>query len=118
MQGLWNSVSMTLMFGLMHCVAIPAVAKPPATQPAGRFRLGVAGLVHAHVYGFLQNAMNRSDIEIVGMAEAEPELLRRYGKHHHKMADGVLFSDLEQMLEKARPEAVAVFTDTHDHLKV
>jgi predicted dehydrogenase len=105
-----------ILLALSQTTQVHAAAT--TTQPAERFRLGIVGLVHGHVYGFLQSAVNRPDVEIVGMAEPRPELLNRYGRHHHKMADSVLFTDLDQMLDRARPQAVAVFTDTADHLKV
>jgi len=94
-----------------------AFADEPASKPA-RLRIGVAGLVHGHVYGFLQAAVYHPDVEIVGLYDARPDLLHRYGRHHHKLDPAILFSDLEEMLAKARPEAVAVFTDTFDHLQV
>lgn len=45
---------------------------------------------------FLQHAVNRSGIQIVGMADPRPDLLNRYGRHHHKMADSVLSTDFQR----------------------
>lgn len=87
------------------------------TGPAGRLKVGVVGLVHGHVWGFFQDAVKRSDIEIVGMAEPREELLRRYGTQH-KFPESIWFRDLEKMLDTAKPEAVVVFTDTLEHLNV
>jgi predicted dehydrogenase len=97
--------------------AVPANAQTPATRPAAPLRIGVVGLVHGHIWGFLENAVKRADIEIVGMAERRAEVLRRYGTRH-KMPDSILFADLDEMLDKTRPQAVVAFTDTFDHLKV
>jgi len=99
-----------------------ASAEPPQSQPAvqrteAHLRLGVVGLVHGHVWGFLQDGVRRTDIEIVGMAEPREELLRRYGTQH-KFPESIWFRDLEQMLDAARPQAVVVFTDTLEHLRV
>jgi len=98
--------------------AAAAGAEPPAIEPSGPVRLGVAGLVHGHVYGFLQNAVNREDVEVVGLWDRSLELVNRHGRHHHKLPPETLFTDLGQMLDERRPQAVAVFTNTFDHLKV
>lgn len=84
------------------------------TQP-DRFRLAIVGLVHSHVYGFLQSAVSRKDIEIVGIFDPSSNLLDRYGRHHHKFDPSILFTDLDRMLVQAHPQAVAVFTNTFDH---
>ncbi len=96
----------------------PASGSPTTTAPmTGKLRLGVVGLVHAHVWGFFQDAVKRGDIEIVGMAEPREELLRRYGTQH-KFPESIWFRDLDRMLDTARPQAVVVFTDTLEHRKV
>lgn len=97
--------------------AVEEAASQPAPV-AKPLRLGIVGLVHGHVYGFLQDALRRSDVQLVGMAEPRDELLRRYGKHHHTLPDAILFRDVDTMLDTARPEAVAVFTDTLGHADV
>lgn len=96
---------------------ISMAVEPPASVPPERFRLGVVGLVHAHVYMFLENSTKRTDLQIVGVAEPRGELRRRYGGRH-QFAESILFSDLDQMLDKTRPQAVAVFTDIRDHRSV
>jgi predicted dehydrogenase len=102
---------------LLAVTVAPAKAQPPATQPGSRLRLGLVGLVHGHVYGFLYAVCDRRDVELVGVAEPEQNLLDRYGTRH-KLPAAILFRDLDEMLDKARPEAVAIFTDTFDHLNV
>jgi predicted dehydrogenase len=103
---------------LVSLACSAAAALDPATRPSDRFRLGIVGLSHAHVYGFLNEVVRRPDIELVGMAEPRAELLSRYGRHHHKLPPSTLFADLDQMLDQARPHAVAVFTDTAGHPRV
>ncbi len=115
-----SGYSRTVLMGVAIMTLLPffAHAATPTSQPAARLRLGIAGLVHGHVYGFLDAAVKRPDVEIVGMAESRAELLDRYGRHHHKLPPAVLFSDLNEMLDKAKPQAVAIFTDTAEHPKV
>jgi predicted dehydrogenase len=93
----------------------PAHAQQPA--PPAPLRLAIAGLVHGHVTGFLRAAQARQDVEIVGVFEPDKALLQKYAERY-KLADAVLFTDLAAMLDRAKPEAVAAFTNTFDHAAV
>ena len=77
-------------------------------------RLAIAGLVHGHVSGFLKSAQARNDVQIVGVYEPDPLLLRSYGEKYNLPRE-TLFTDLNQMLDLGRPEAIASFTNTRDH---
>ena len=88
-----------------------AAPRPQAPPP---FRLAIAGLVHGHVSGFLRAAQGRSDVEIVGVFEPDAALLRKYAERN-KLPASVLFGDLSSMIERAKPEAIASFTNTYDH---
>ena len=90
---------------------VMAAPRPQAQPP---FRLAIAGLVHGHVSGFLRAAQGRGDVELVGVFEPDAALLRKYAERN-KLPDSVLFSDLASMIERARPEAIASFTNTYDH---
>ncbi|HWY04836.1 MAG TPA: Gfo/Idh/MocA family oxidoreductase [Candidatus Acidoferrum sp.] len=91
-----------------------AFSASPAPPP---LRVGIVGLVHGHVHGFLAQSRNSSEIEIVAVAEPDARLLSqaaaRYGFDR-----SILFADLEDMLEKAHPQAVLVYTNTYDHRRV
>ncbi len=84
------------------------------TQP---LRVGVAGLVHGHVAGFLDAALHRTDIKIVGIAEADTAVAGDYRRRYH-LEEVEMFGSLEKMLKKQRPEAVVVFSNTFDHRSV
>src|SRR5690349_13043569 len=68
-----------LCFGYVLLVlAVPAFSetnKPPV-------RLGIVGLVHSHVHGFLPRALADSDVQLVGIVEPDQQLVvenaRRY----------------------------------------
>jgi predicted dehydrogenase len=98
-----------LMLVAMFGIALPADAQDPPP-----LRLAIAGLVHGHVTGFLRGAQGRKDVDIVGVFDPDEALLRRYAERH-KLPDAVLFTDLAAMLDRVKPEAVASFTNTHDH---
>ena len=92
--------------------AISILGGPPQAQAP--LRLAIAGLVHGHVSSFLRAAQGRSDVEIVGVFDPDAALLKKYAAQH-KLGDSVLFTDLASMLDRAKPEAVASFTNTSDH---
>jgi predicted dehydrogenase len=97
--------------------ALPALFPGHAQEPAASsqpLRLAMAGLVHGHVSGFLRSAQGRSDVQIVGVYEADPALLKKYAARY-SLPESALFTDLAVMLDRARPEAVASFTSTLDH---
>jgi predicted dehydrogenase len=80
------------------------------------FRIGVAGLTHAHVHWILERA-DDGDIEIVGIAEPNRDLAERF-LSQHGLPMTLLYSTLDEMLQKTRPEAVAAFNSIYEHLEV
>jgi len=79
-------------------------------------RIGIAGLSHSHVVPLLRN-MERTDIEIVGIAESDGALAERYAERFG-IDRKLLFSSLEEMLDKTSPDGVITFTSIFDHLRV
>jgi len=100
--------SLFLMVVLFGSSAFAQTSGPPA------LRVGIAGLVHGHVHGFLEQSRNSRAIEIVGIAEPDRQLLSQAaGKYG--FGQELLFTDLEDMLAKVHPQAVLVYTNTYDH---
>ena len=101
---LLSMLAVTLSFGQA------SAAHPP-------LRVGIVGLVHGHVHGFLGASLHSPEIQIVGVAEPDSSLLSqaatRYGFER-----SMLFTDLEEMLAKTHPQAVLVYTNTYDHRRV
>ncbi|HUS05301.1 MAG TPA: Gfo/Idh/MocA family oxidoreductase [Bryobacteraceae bacterium] len=91
-----------------------AAAQPGDPAQGGPLRLAIAGLVHGHVDGFFRAVQNRQDVQVVGVFDPDPALQRKYAQKYH-LADSILFSDLNTMFERTKPEAVASFTNTYDH---
>jgi predicted dehydrogenase len=90
---------------------VQVLGQSPAQPP---LRLAIAGLVHGHVSGFLRGALGRTDVQIVGIYDPDPALVRQYGERN-KLSDAAMFTDLNVMLDRTKPEAVASFTNTFDH---
>jgi predicted dehydrogenase len=66
------------------------------------------------VSGFLRSALTRSDVQIVGIFDPDAALVRAYAERL-KIPESLTFTNLATMLDRAKPEAVASFTNTLDH---
>jgi predicted dehydrogenase len=91
---------------------LPFLATTSAQPPP--LRLAIAGLVHGHVSGFLRAAQGRTDVQIAGVFDPDAALAQRYAERS-KLAPTILFTDLNAMLDRVKPDAVASFTSTADH---
>jgi predicted dehydrogenase len=95
-------------------VLVSAGVPLPRAQDPPRLRLAIAGLVHGHVSSFLRGAQGRKDVEIVGIFDADAALLRKYGTTF-TLPESALFTDLTAMIDRAKPDAIASFTNPFDH---
>jgi predicted dehydrogenase len=80
-------------------------------------RVALAGLVHGHAFGFFDQFQKRTDLQIVGIAEADGQLVAQFAKKY-SLASNLFYSDLEEMLKKTHPQAVLAYTNTYDHRRV
>src|SRR6476659_7119903 len=87
---------------LFISIAITGYSQNTKTLP-----IVIAGLTHDHVGGLLNRAHD-SDIQIVGIAEKNRELAERYLKKYN-LPLSLIYSSLEEMLDKCKPEAVCAF---------
>ncbi len=108
---------MQQLFALLIFTAglLTPMAKAQTSTPP--LRLAIVGLVHGHVPGFIEGSLSRADIRLVAIVEADRQLAAQYAARYH-VDSALLFTDLEGMLKKVKPEAVATFTSTFDHRKV
>ena len=96
---------------------LPLLAQAPP-EPGTPVRIAVAGLVHGHVEGFLlRPAQTRADIRIVGIFEPDITLAEATAKRY-KLPASLLYTNLQTMLDRVKPDALAVFTNTFDHARV
>jgi predicted dehydrogenase len=107
----WVAFVTALLLNLM-CFAGSASERTP-----GALRVGIAGLVHGHVHGFLEQSRHNPDIEIVGVAEPDRQLLAQAGTKYG-FPQSQLFTELDEMIAKVHPQAVLVYTNTYDHRRV
>ena len=79
-------------------------------------RIGVAGLSHSHLNEVITR-VERGDFIIVGIAEKDSQL-REKNRLREKVDASVFYAELEEMLDKTKPEAVIVYESIYDHLRV
>jgi glucose-fructose oxidoreductase len=104
---------------LLACASadLRAQAKPEMKKEEAPLRVALAGLVHGHASGFFDEFQKRTDLQVVGIAEADGQLVEHFEKKYG-LAPGLFYSDLEEMLKKSKPQAVLAFTNTYDHRRV
>lgn len=103
-------------FSTLALVAV-TVSMSGQTSSTAPLRVGIVGLVHGHVAGFFSAALDRPDIQIVGIAEPDLQVFNRYAQQY-RLDPNVHFSTLDEMISRAHPQAVLAYTNTFDHRKV
>ncbi|MBN8786307.1 MAG: Gfo/Idh/MocA family oxidoreductase [Terrimonas sp.] len=83
------------------------------TQPV---RIAVAGIAHGHS-GWILGHKPVDYMTLVGVYEKDKSLLQREAKHY-KLDEHILYSELNAMLDKVKPEAVVAFGSIYDHMAV
>ena len=79
-------------------------------------RIGIVGLAHDHVNGILSRR-DFGDIQIVGIAEPNQDLAKKYSQRYG-LNMKIVYATLEEMIATTKPEAVAVFSPIYAHLRV
>lgn len=94
-------------------LAVPSICASEL-QP---FRVAIAGLVHGHAEGFFSNAIHRPDVQIVGISDPDRTLFNHYAAQF-ALDPALYYTDLEELLRTAKPQAVLVYSSTFDHRKI
>ena len=80
-------------------------------------RVGIVGLEHGHIAGFLKQFPNQHDVQLVGIVDADKALCHRYAQQFH--LDSSLFYDqLDAMIAARHPQALLVYTSIGKHRQV
>jgi predicted dehydrogenase len=107
MKKAWLCLIVIIAVSIPFLAGARAQEKPP-------LRLVIAGLVHGHVSGFLRAAQGRTDVQIVGVFDLDAALLKSYGDRY-KIPEDARSTNLVTLMERVRPDAIAIFTNTLDH---
>lgn len=106
-----------LLAVLAVSLGIAGMAQEPSAKSGSPLRVAIVGLVHGHVEGFLGPALKRNDIQVVGIAEADEAVAKKYAKQFN-LDPKLLHSDVDELLTTVKPQAVLVYTNTRDHRRV
>ena len=78
-------------------------------------RVGVAGLTHDHVHAVLRRHQ-QGELQIVGIAESNRELAKKFSKRYGYSMD-LVHGSLDEMLRKVKPQVISDYGSTFGHLK-
>jgi predicted dehydrogenase len=114
-------ISVLTMLVVLAVNALPAIAGTP-TAP---MKVGIVGMVHGHIEGFLNKSaltpaggiLGRPDVELVGIVEPDQKLFDSYAARYH-LAASMHFRSIQEMVAQAHPRAVLVFTAPSEHRRV
>lgn len=95
-----------IMFTLL---AAPVIAR--AQEP---LKVAIVGLEHGHVVGFLAQLPKHSEVQLVGIADADASLCEKYGKKY-SLAPTLFYKSEANMIERTHPQAVLVYTSIGEH---
>jgi predicted dehydrogenase len=102
---------METLIRILLLIALAASFAVAQTKP---LRVGIAGLVHGHAGGFFRNHLSRPDLQIAGVSEADATVVAKYAGQY-KLPQNILFASHAEMMDKTRPDAVMIFSNTFDH---
>ena len=105
-------------------LAVHSNAAVDAT-PVLPIRIGIVGMVHDHIEGFLKGGgltpaggiLNRPDVLLAGIVEPDQKLFDSYAERYHLSAS-LHFRSIKEMVSQAHPRAVLVFTAPSEHRRV
>jgi predicted dehydrogenase len=102
-------IAMLLLLSVIFHTEAQTVSQKPV-------RLAIAGMTHGHI-AFILGRKNKQDFELVGVYEPNTELANRLARQY-KFDVKLIYSNLDQMLDNVKPEAVVAFGSVFEHLSV
>ena len=101
------------MFLMAAAFVVSAFSTLSAKEP---FRVAVAGVTHDHLNGVVSQ-LRQGDIQVVGVWEADPRYIHD-NSLSRMLLENIFYSDLGQMLDATKPEAVVAYGSIKEHLAV
>jgi predicted dehydrogenase len=114
------------MIALLLLAFLAILAKSTsAAVPGAPMKVGIVGLVHGHVEGFLKGSaltpaggiLDRPDVQLVGIVEPDQKLFDAYSQRYHLPAS-LHFRSIQEMVAQTHPQAILVFTAPSEHRRV
>jgi glucose-fructose oxidoreductase len=85
-----------------------------AQSDGAPLRVAIVGLEHGHVDGFLHALPAHKEVELVGIADADPALWKKYGSKF-SLPDTLFYKSMANMIERCHPQAILVYTPVSEH---
>lgn len=101
-------------FSLFMLVIVTAATAVTSAEEPRPLKVAVVGLEHGHVEGFLGQLSKHSDVQLVGIADADTALWQKYGRKY-SLPDTLFYKSEANMIERCRPDAVLVYTSIAEH---
>jgi predicted dehydrogenase len=93
----------------------PSTGSPSSSGGAPQgLRVAIVGLEHGHVEGLLHMLSQHPEVQLVGIADADSDLVAKYRSRFH-LAESLFFKSEAEMIEARRPAAVLVYTSIAQH---
>jgi predicted dehydrogenase len=105
--------NLILLFLVFSIYTFNTSAQKPEQKP---IRLAIAGTTHGHT-AFILGRKNKTDFQLVGVFETNNELAQNLAQKYG-FDPKLIFHNLEQMLDKLKPEAVVAFGSIFEHMAV
>jgi glucose-fructose oxidoreductase len=90
------------------------VGLPGGLAAQAPLRVAIIGLEHGHVEGFLRSLPSHSNVQLVGIADADPALFAKY-RSKYGLSETLFFKSMANMIEVRHPQAVLVYTSVGEH---
>jgi len=100
-----------IVFVLLLMVEPKTRAQSVAQKP---IRLAISGMTHGHI-AFILGRIDKTDFQLVGAYEPNTEWAQRLAKQYN-FDPKLIYSDLGNMLDQVKPEAVVAFGSVFEHL--
>ena len=100
----------------LHGQQSSSKASSTASTSSKPVRIAVAGTSHAHV-GWILSRKDKTDAVVVGIYEPDKQLIDRQVERY-KLNPSIIYRDLNEMLDKVKPDVVVAFGSIYDHMKV
>lgn len=102
------------LLAMLLLLSSSAGGTPDVPESEEPVRIGVVGLTHGHV-GWILGREDRGDVQVVGIAEPDRALARRYAAEYGFSMD-LVYESVEEMLDSVSPVAITDFRDVASHL--
>jgi predicted dehydrogenase len=102
------------VFSLFSLALLATSVMTVRAQLPAQLKVAIVGLEHGHVAGFLSQLSGHSDVKLVGIADADSTLCAKYARQF-SLPEEIFFKTEANMIERARPDAVLVYTSIAEH---